>query len=54
MRDIEKWYMRILLALAGGFLWFHLLMSVFINLFIRAEGFLTYQFAPFGYVKSLS
>jgi len=50
MWDIEKWYMRILLALSGGFLWFHLLMSVIINLFVREEGFLTYQFVPFGYI----
>lgn len=42
--------MRILLALASAFLWFHLFMTLVINLFVREEGFLSYQFAPFVYL----
>ncbi len=53
MRDIEKWHMRGLLTLASVFLWFHLFISLMINLLVRESGFLLYlQFRPFRYLDS--
>ncbi len=47
--NISKWYMRLLLALASGFFWLHLIISFFsYHYFFRApEGFLYIQFELF-------
>jgi len=52
MRDMRKWYMRLLLMLASAFMWFHLFISMFMNLYVREEGFLTYQLRPFIYLSN--
>jgi len=52
MRDIRKWYMRLLLMLASAFMWFHLFISMFMSLYAREEGFLNYQLRPFIYLNN--